>query len=67
MAQKKSGPQQRERWNSVEQKREIVSGTKAGKKRSRLPVGHPMRTHDIHGFRGTTRKKKMIEIVADED
>lgn len=24
-------------------------GTKAGKKRQMLPVGHPLRTHDIHG------------------
>lgn len=25
------------------------SGTKAGKKRQTLPVGHPLRTHDLRG------------------
>jgi hypothetical protein len=24
-----------------------ISGTKAGKKRIRLPFGHPLRTHDL--------------------
>ncbi len=67
MAKKRSGTQQRERWNSVEQKREIVPGTKAGKKRVRLPFGHPMRTHDLRGPVGTMRKKKIIEIAPDED
>jgi hypothetical protein len=28
---------------------ETVAGTKAGKKRTMLPPGHPRRTHDLHG------------------
>ncbi|NBS92140.1 MAG: hypothetical protein EBT27_00055 [Betaproteobacteria bacterium] len=62
MGKKKSGgsgsgksAQQRERWNYIEKKMEVVPGTKAGKKRTRLPVGHPLRTHDLHGPAG---KKK---------
>lgn len=30
---------------------EKVVGTKAGKKRDRLPWGHPLRTHDLPGRR----------------
>lgn len=43
------GAQQRERLNPTTRAVEVVSGTKAGKRRARLPFGHPLRTHDLHG------------------
>lgn len=43
------GAQQRTRFNYLEQKFETVPGTKAGRKRTRLPYGHPLRTHDLVG------------------
>jgi len=42
----------RTRTNPVTGQSEQVSGTKAGKKRVMLPVGHPLRTHDLHGLKG---------------
>lgn len=47
------GAQQRERLNPLTGQVEVVAGTKAGKRRSRLPYGHPLRTHDLHGKRDT--------------
>lgn len=41
------GAQQRLRYNYLEDKTEVVPGTKAGRRRTRLPVGHPLRTHDL--------------------
>lgn len=49
------GAQQRERLNPLTGQIEIVPGTKAGKRRTRLPLGHPLRTHDLHG---PIKKKK---------
>jgi len=48
---KSSGSQStgRTRVNPLTGQVETVSGTKAGKRRSYLPVGHPLRTHDIQG------------------
>lgn len=43
------GAQQRERLNPLTGEIEVVPGTKAGKRRTRLPTGHPLRTHDLHG------------------
>lgn len=43
---KSSGPQQRVRTNPVTGEQETVNGTKAGKRRIKLPPGHPLRTHD---------------------
>ena len=43
------GSQQRERTNPITNAVEIISGTKAGKRRNRLSQGHPLRTHDLHG------------------
>lgn len=43
------GAQQRERLNPITGNIEIVPGTKAGKRRTRLPANHPLRTHDLHG------------------
>lgn len=45
------GAQQRERLNPLTGQVEIVPGTKAGKRRTRLPLGHPLRTHDLRGKR----------------
>jgi hypothetical protein len=42
-----SGPQQRVRVNPLTGKEETIAGTKAGKRRVRLPFGHELRTHDI--------------------
>ena len=38
---------ERQRINPLTGAIELVSGTKAGKKRSYLPAGHPLRTHDL--------------------
>lgn len=38
---------ERVRINPQTGEREKVSGTKAGRKRFRLPFGHPLRTHDL--------------------
>lgn len=46
---KSSGGQQRTRTNPLTGEVETVNGTKAGKRRNRLPSGHPLRTHDVHG------------------
>jgi hypothetical protein len=34
------------RLNPLTGEKESVPGTKAGKKRTKLPFGHPLRTHD---------------------
>jgi len=41
------GAQQRVRFNYLTKEYETVPGTKAGKRRTRLPYGHPLRTHDL--------------------
>ncbi len=43
------GAQQRERRHPITGAIEVISGTKAGKRRMRLPSGHPLRTHDLFG------------------
>jgi hypothetical protein len=43
------GAQQRERFNYLNGQIEVVPGTKAGKRRTKLPFGHPLRTHDLKG------------------
>jgi hypothetical protein len=43
------GAQQRERINPRTGEEEIVTGTKAGRRRNRLPADHPLRTHDLKG------------------
>ena len=35
---------------------ETVSGTKAGKGRAYLPMGHPLRTHDANGIANKKNK-----------
>jgi hypothetical protein len=54
----------RTRVNPKTKEVETVSGTKAGKKRTRLPMGHPLRTHDMHGV---AKPKKKLAKLADED
>ncbi|MFZ9715904.1 MAG: hypothetical protein ACO3CH_00415 [Ilumatobacteraceae bacterium] len=61
------GPQQRERYNYIEKKMEVVPGTKAGRKRQRLPLGHPMRTHDLHGPVGKKKIRSVTRNTTDED
>ena len=58
MASGKTGGQERTRFNYLTGKTETIPGTKAGKKRQRLPIGHPLRTHDLRGVVG--KKKKFI-------
>jgi hypothetical protein len=41
------GAQQRTRFNYLTNQVEVVPGTKAGRRRTRLPLGHPLRTHDL--------------------
>lgn len=52
------GAQQRERINPLTKETEVVPGTKAGRKRQRLSIGHPLRTHDLHGPIGKKVAKK---------
>lgn len=54
------GAQQRERFNYLTGQIEIVAGTKAGKRRTRLPYGHPLRTHDLEQ-RGKRKGNKRNE------
>lgn len=51
----------RKRLNPLTGEVEHISGTKAGKKRHRLPVGHPLRTHDLrmHGTSGTAERARV--------
>lgn len=55
------GAQQRERFNYLTGKTEIVPGTKAGKRRTRLSFGDPLRTHDLHGPVGKKKKSSRRE------
>ncbi len=38
---------QRIRVNPLTGEAETISGTRSGKKRQLLPLGHPLRTHDL--------------------
>lgn len=57
MGKKKSGggsssgksAQQRRRIHPKTGVVEMIPGTKAGKRRQRLPIGHELRTHDLRG------------------
>ena len=52
------GPQQRTRTNPLTGEVETISGPKAGRKRQRLSLGHPLRTHDLRTPTKTSQKKK---------
>lgn len=70
MGKKKSsskGPQQRTRIHPITKQVEIISGTKAGKKRHRLSMDNPLRTHDLHGPVGKTKKRIVTKNSPDED
>ena len=58
--QKKAG-KERQRTNPITGEVTFVSGTKAGKKRQRLSIGHPLRTHDLRGP-VTPKKKRPVAI-----
>lgn len=58
------GSQQRQRFNYITGQTEIVAGTKAGKRRTRLPYGHPLRTHDLEN-RGKRKGHKRNEDNAE--
>ena len=64
---KKNSSNQRTRINPKTGQVEQVSGTKAGKKRLRLPEGDPLRTHDLHEKKFTSKKKKKFVPDPDED
>ncbi len=51
----------RTRINPITKEVETVTGTKAGKRRLRLPMGHPLRTHDLRGPIGKKKKGKKSE------
>jgi hypothetical protein len=55
---------QRTRINPITKETETVAGTKAGKKRTRLPFGHALRTHDLHGVVKT--KKKPAQLAKED-
>lgn len=60
MAGKKGSSQrkgERTRINPLTGDTETVTGTKAGKKRTRLPWGHPLRTHDRPARRRTQHEQ----------
>ena len=40
---------------------EQVPGTRAGRKRTRLSFGHPLRTHDLNFRPASTRKERATE------
>lgn len=53
----------RVRVNPLTGQTETVNGTKAGKRRTRLPFGHELRTHDLRG----TPKKKTVRFDNTDD
>lgn len=55
---------QRTRMNPKTKEIETVAGTKAGKKRTRLPMNHPLRTHDLHGV--VKAKKKPAQLARED-
>jgi hypothetical protein len=44
---------------------ETIPGTRAGRKRTRLPIGHPLRTHDLKA--PGSRKKRHEELTKRND
>ncbi len=54
---------ERQQTNPITGEVKFIAGTKAGKKRQRLPIGHPLRTHDLRGpVGGSKKKKKLVEF-----
>lgn len=52
------GAQQRVRFNYLTGQTETVPGTKAGRNRTRLPYGHPLRTHDMPRNRANKKENR---------
>lgn len=52
---------QRTRINPLTGQAESVTGTRSGKKRALLPIGHPLRTHDLKA--PGSRKKRHEELM----
>ena len=50
-----------QRWGYRLRNGEKITGTKAGKKRTRLPYGHPLRTHDGPAHR-STRQHRTVTV-----
>jgi len=48
---------ERTRINPITGQQETVTGTKAGKKRTHLPYGHPLRTHDLSRLERERRRQ----------
>lgn len=61
----RSGAQTRTRLNPLTGELETIPGTKAGKKRTRLAVGHPLRTHDLY-VETKAKKKPRFDTSEDE-
>ena len=51
----------RTRKNPLTGEVETIVGTRSGKKRQCLPVGHPLRTHDLKPF--GSRKKRHEDLM----
>lgn len=68
MAKKKKGSGDRSgnriRVNPLTGESETVTGTRSGKKRALLPVGHPLRTHDL---KPAGSKKKRHDALMSRD
>lgn len=54
----------RTRINPLTGETETVAGTRSGKKRARLPEGHPLRTHDL---KPNGSRKKRHEALMNRD
>ena len=57
----------RTRVNPVTGEVETVTGTKAGKKRQRLPLDHPLRTHLVAEKKSKKSVKPLLDMGGDED
>jgi hypothetical protein len=51
----------RTRVNPLTGQVEQVTGTKAGRKRQRLPIDHPLRTHVIAEKKGKKRSRPLFD------
>lgn len=56
----------RTRVNPLTGEVETVTGTKAGKKRQRLPLDHPLRSHVVAEKKSKPRGKPLLDIGDDD-
>ena len=61
---KKNGEGNRTRVNPITGETEQVTGPKAGRRRSREPLGSPLRTHDLRP--PGSRKRAHVQREGDE-